>query len=659
MNFKCAIILLFVFLGGNSIFAQRIRQDSIQQIVNSMPDTSRLPYLAQKIKENNLSASKLPFARILYQEATKQQNEEYIADAIFSFARHFYAQNYDSLLYWTKQAEPIYIRLGRLEDICRLKAWCIYDLSNTEQKEEVLSAVSELKEFGKKINFPQAQEMADQAMADFYFKNDLPEDGERLYLSVLKQLKNRNAPMIKSFNIYRHLSLRASERENRLNYLHLAEDCLAEAKNLGLAELDAENPIHVLEYVIYRTYSNEYLKTGEYEHAWEYLQKADSLTHLYQMERGEKELIALYFNYYLNTGDLDKALEYSEKKIIQDQQMGYTRSYLESLEERALVLDRLGRYRDAYELSVRLLHAKDSISQNDFHQTLADVRTKYEVEHLEFEKQRMEEKASQTRQQMTLLGIGCFVLFLIILGLIQMIRIIQRNRKELRVAKEKAEEADQLKSTFLANMNHEIRTPLNAIVGFSQVLIDEEDKENRREFAEIIESNNELLQRLIGDILDLSKIDSNSMSLIYSQQDIPTVMKEIYNMISLRTPTEIELILDPCEPLVMNTDRNRLVQIITNLLTNAIKHTSRGHIRFGYKLSGNNIKFYIEDTGKGIPSEQLESIFDRFTQLESERKGVGLGLAICKGLTIKMGGRIWVESAVGKGSIFFVEVPIG
>lgn len=142
-------------------------------------------------------------------------------------------------------------------------------------------------------------------------------------------------------------------------------------------------------------------------------------------------------------------------------------------------------------------------------------------------------------------------------------------------------------------MNHEIRTPLNAIVGFSQVLVDEEDKETRQEFADIIQNNNELLQRLIGDVLDLSKIESNTMSLIYKELNISSLMKEIYNVILLRMPDGVELVLDDCEELKMETDRNRLTQILTNLLTNAVKHTRKGFIRFGYTKTQNSVEFFV------------------------------------------------------------------
>jgi|GEM_PF-1844304 len=230
--------------------------------------------------------------------------------------------------------------------------------------------------------------------------------------------------------------------------------------------------------------------------------------------------------------------------------------------------------------------------------------------------------------------------------------------KDSQLKRERAEELDRLKSAFLANMSHEIRTPLNAIVGFSQVLVDEEDRETRQEFADIIQNNNELLQRLIADVLDLSKIESNSMPLIYKDQDIPTLMKEIYSMILLRMHEGVELELYDCEELVMETDRNRLTQILTNLLTNAIKHTQEGSIRFGYKRSALSVEFFVQDSGEGIPEDKIDTIFSRFVQLDNWSKGVGLGLAICQGLVEQMGGNIRVTSRVGEGSVFYVTLPL-
>lgn len=230
--------------------------------------------------------------------------------------------------------------------------------------------------------------------------------------------------------------------------------------------------------------------------------------------------------------------------------------------------------------------------------------------------------------------------------------------QSLILAKEKAENADLLKSTFLANMTHEIRTPLNAIVGFSDLLSIESDPEMRESYIELIKTNNDLLLSLINDVLDISKIEADMMTFAYVDVDLPSLMRSIYNMVRLRIPEGVEFILDSCADIVFNIDKIRLVQIVSNLLTNAAKHTGQGSIRFGYELRPSEIYFYVQDTGSGIPKKQQEQIFARFVQLDGHKQGIGLGLAICKGLVTKMGGNIFVESEPGKGSLFSFTLPL-
>lgn len=225
-------------------------------------------------------------------------------------------------------------------------------------------------------------------------------------------------------------------------------------------------------------------------------------------------------------------------------------------------------------------------------------------------------------------------------------------------AKEKAEKADRLKSQFLANMSHEIRTPLNAIVGFSELMSEEEDIAVRQEYSSIIKSNNDLLLRIINDVLDISKIESDMVTFNFCEVALPAVMEDIYSTINLRVPDSVKLVLDPCKFVIIRTDKDRFMQILINLLTNAIKHTEHGYIRFGYKIEEENVKFYVSDTGKGIPDEDKERIFNRFVQLNDATQGIGLGLAICKGLLLKLGGNIAVTSQVGEGSTFTFTLPL-
>ena len=232
--------------------------------------------------------------------------------------------------------------------------------------------------------------------------------------------------------------------------------------------------------------------------------------------------------------------------------------------------------------------------------------------------------------------------------------------EDLILAKEKAEEADMLKSTFLANMTHEIRTPLNAIVGFSDLLGVEEDSELRQNYISLIKMNNDLLLSIVNYVLDISRIESDMMTFTYMDVYLPSFMKDLYNSIQLRRPEGVEMTLDACPDIIFNIDRNRLWQICMNLLTNAVKHTKKGRIWFGYTLEAEEkmIKFYVSDTGCGIPKDELDNIFARFVQLSDFEQGVGLGLAICKGLVLKMGGNISVISEEGFGSTFIFTLPM-
>lgn len=225
-------------------------------------------------------------------------------------------------------------------------------------------------------------------------------------------------------------------------------------------------------------------------------------------------------------------------------------------------------------------------------------------------------------------------------------------------AKEKAENADLLKSTFLANVTHEIRTPLNAIVGFSDLLSQEEDPALRESYTGLIKANNELLLNLVNDVLDISKIESDMLTFNYADHHLPSVMHDIYQTMQFRMPEHVTLAMNPCPEIILSVDKNRLMQVLINLLTNAAKYTEKGGVRFGYGIQEGFVRFYVTDTGSGIPESELGNIFGRFVQLKGNKQGIGLGLAICKGLVEKMGGTISATSKVGKGSTFSFTLPL-
>ena len=233
--------------------------------------------------------------------------------------------------------------------------------------------------------------------------------------------------------------------------------------------------------------------------------------------------------------------------------------------------------------------------------------------------------------------------------------------EELRVAKEKAENLDRLKSAFLANMSHEIRTPLNAIVGFASLLIESDDKKERQDYVDIMQENTELLLQLISDILDLSKIEAGTLDFTMDHLDIKSFSEDIMRNYDIKEDKPVPVLLAPDLPeYYIYTDKKRLMQVITNFINNALKFTNEGQIMLEYrhKAESNEIEFAVTDTGMGIAPDKVDQVFDRFVKLNSFSKGTGLGLSICRSIIEHLGGTIGAESEIGVGSRFWFTHPL-
>ncbi len=234
-----------------------------------------------------------------------------------------------------------------------------------------------------------------------------------------------------------------------------------------------------------------------------------------------------------------------------------------------------------------------------------------------------------------------------------------RYEEQLLKSKEAAEESERLKSVFISNMNHEIRTPLSAIIGFSDIIAETDDPELRRSYGKILSSNGVQLLRLVTDVLEMSNLGAGKMRFIPNLISLKRVLQEL--QLSFGNLTQIATLVFeiPEADFMVNVDRVRILQLLTNLINNAIKFTPvDGYIYIGFTQSPSGIEFYVKDTGIGIPADKLELIFDRFVKLNATDRGTGLGLAICKSIVEQMEGRIWVESEVGKGSTFHIELPL-
>ena len=238
---------------------------------------------------------------------------------------------------------------------------------------------------------------------------------------------------------------------------------------------------------------------------------------------------------------------------------------------------------------------------------------------------------------------------------------LKETEKQLTLAKEKAENADLSKSAFLANMSHEIRTPLNAITGFAEVLASANTEEEKAQYQEIIKMNADLLLQLVNDILDMSKIEAGTLEFVYTKVDINLLLSDLRQLFQMRVidaGKNIQIIAEPSLPSCsIETDRNRVAQVLSNFTTNAIKFTQEGTISIGYEARDTELYFYVTDTGAGIPADKLPEVFGRFVKLNKDKKGTGLGLSISKTIVNKLEGQIGADSVEGKGSTFWFTIP--
>lgn len=580
------------------------------------------------------------------------------AEELYRQIRYYYSKNTDSMRYFIQKAEPVFLEVGRIEDLFRVKGWNIYTMTSRREDGEVFREVNALKALSKELNFPDGADIANQALADFYIETGFMSEGIALYEEVLHGMEERDVSLVKRIYIIRQILNKGGSAGIRKRYLEKLKTYIDYCDEMGIEDLSKEMSVSYLKYIYHRSYAAYGMQTNDVKLAYSHLMATKRCVEEAGLVREALTVLNMELDYSIFVQDYDKALILVDSLLSTVESQKKNTQVLRMLARKADILLQKGEGIKSAKTYQVYTYLKDSLMNAEFYAELAKLRNQHDVDKLELHNKQMELEAANTHSQLLLLwgGLAILALACCSLGYVSFSR--HRYGKQLKIAKERAEEADHLKSAFLANMNHEIRTPLNAIVGFSQVIADEEDAGIRHELSNIIQNNNELLQRLIEDVLDISKIESNALAFVLGDEELKTLMKDIYSVIQLRMPDNVELRLDDCPPFTLHTDRNRLTQVLTNLLTNAIKHTKKGYICFGYNVTDEEVRFYVTDTGEGIPEDQLGMVFDRFVKLTEWTTGVGLGLAISKALVTKLGGRMEVTSKYGEGSTFSVIFPI-
>ena len=392
----------------------------------------------------------------------------------------------------------------------------------------------------------------------------------------------------------------------------------------------------------------------------EYYQKCIGLARA----RGDMaEIYSTSARYYQCTGDYERAVAYIDSTITAYKSKGIKADLAPIYATQSYLYEKMGDYKNALKAVRTTNNIRFNERVEEAQSSLAEMQTLFEVGRLEFEKSRLTGRI----RFIALLAGGILVLLLIGWSVYQyvMVRQLKQIRRQLTDANEeitrqsrRAMESEKMKTAFINSMCHEIRTPLNAIVGFSSILAETDEEQEKREYISIIENNNALLLQLIGDILDLSKIEAGTLEFNFSDFELNELMHEKENIIRMKTAEGVELIFEPgLDACLFHSDRNRLSQLLINLLTNAAKFTAKGSIRFGYRTEGSRLRFYVSDTGCGIPPEGQRRIFDRFVKLNSFKQGTGLGLPICKSIVEHLGGEIGVKSEEGRGTTFWFTLP--
>lgn len=618
----------------------------------------KLKSLEDYVDAHEKDSTYIDYTKLLLREATKANNQFYIGNALWKICRYYYLFNSDSLHHYVTLAQPIFMANNRKEELLRMKGWDGFALTYAHKYQEAMNQIEEMRKIGNESSYDKGNYYTDFTLANFYISSGLKEEGMQIYLNMYKALTKGNDNYEKTVYVLRQLLNEESSIEKKIYYCDILKKYIDLCDKTPNKQFDEVNTYNFLLFTYHRIYGQIEFERKNAKELYLHMKTVKKLQEEFYWEKDPSSYQILSFYYAILTDNITQVKQTGDFLLSGFMKTQRMEEYRLTLKLKGSFLAKHGNYEKAFNDYNTYVQLEDSLVNNKHYKALAVIRTQSEVNKLINQNQQMEAKAATTRMFILFLSIVIFLLFILCILLILRAKEKAKNAIKLKEAKERAEESDRLKSAFLANMNHEIRTPLNAIVGFSQILIDEDDKNTRKEFGEIILNNNHLLERIINDILDLSKIESNTISFKYENIEIMGLLKEIYHTMSIRMPDKVTLELTENSPIIIRTDHIRLTQIMTNLIGNAIKYTKEGYIRFGYTRTNTSIEFFVSDTGQGISQENLKSIFDRFMQLDNWEKGVGLGLAISKGLIIHMGGNIRVESKIHEGSIFYITLPI-
>ena len=474
-----------------------------------LPDSARLIKLNDLAYQNPDDYSYKIYAEKLLKEAEQQKNNKYLGNAYFLLIKYHYSHDIDSMRLLLKEAEPVFLNGNNLEYFFRTKTWNIYTYEQQENDERVFSEAKLINKLSEQLNYPEGKEMVDQAIAHYYSSKKLFKEAFNLYEDVYKRMEARNSSPIKRINIIRQiLNHRGDEIDvnKRIYYLQKLKTYIDECQENNITQLDKENPLYYIKYLYHRSYLFVAYDLGDTALMRSHLQEAEYMTQEYPIKNQATVLMRLKAHYYILSKQYTKAIDlYNE--MIKDISPKHNRQYLiDLLYEQADMYHKIGKDDLAISQYKKCISLNDSLRRSEYLDELAKMQIQHQEDKKALKIKELQLKVSHN----TLWELGALLIISLLTCTFFGYIIYSRKKRNrfLRKAKERAEESDRMKSAFLSNINHEIRTPLNAIIGFSEILIDEEDEEQRRQYVNIIRENNGMLQQLIDGILSISNIES-------------------------------------------------------------------------------------------------------------------------------------------------------
>lgn len=566
----------------------------------------------------------------------------------------------DSIIYWGEKGVPLSYKHQEYSNMFdMLSLMCFYDLFSGKY-ETAIDKASEIFNLGKELNFTEGIIASHEAMGLIYRETLRPKQALQEYndgIELIRSSNSRPTLELQFLTYVLEILLGQGKTEDAKPYIDAYVRIVQDFENNKYPN-EVNIPIERCKWLAECYQADLYIREAKSDLATEHF-KAASL-----YKENPDLFVRDYFNQISIAYHQKISHQYNTALQQVDEMIG-NEPRVDIFRRKADILYDMGHYKECVKILNDVIERKDSIYDYELANQLNNLRSLHEVNKLQIEAQELEAKKKKLQLQIIFLTLG-FVIVILISVVIILVRTSRTNKKlqkseqALLIAKDRAEEANRMKTIFIQNMSHEIRTPLNAIVGFSSLLI--EDPVEYKEFSGIIEKNSELLLKLVDDMLSISMMEATQQTVTNIQTtDIRESCRKALDSIGNKVQGSIDLVYNH-DPSVneIQTDPLRLHQILTNLLTNATKFTEEGEIVLSVEKNktGNKIIFSVHDTGCGIPIEKQKVIFDRFVKLNDFSQGAGLGLYISKNLAKNLNGELYVDSTYTNGARFVLELPL-